>query len=207
MTSLRLLGATLVAGVAGCSLPLIGDRTSPEPPAVQVASADTGAEEPPIVQVRDYWRASVVTVVAWEPTDAAVGLRASVSRRGELVGGGRFGDHRLYLTPLYAQDMGGFSHAAVTPGKPLIYTGAQRDYYACFYGKKCSPALTLGVRVPDSLLRADRDSVVVTFHPRVREPWTITLRRELITAYLEKVDSVRAEFGKGGGSKGRSKVD
>ena len=56
--------------------------------------------------------------------------------------------------------------------------------------------VTVGVRIPDSLLRANRDSLVVTFYPRVQEPWTITLRRDLITAYLNKVDSVVAELRK-----------
>lgn len=56
--------------------------------------------------------------------------------------------------------------------------------------------VTVGVRVPDSLLRANRDSLVVTFFPRVLDPWTITLRRELIAAYLKKVDSVVAELRK-----------
>jgi len=36
----------------------------------------------------------------------------------------------------------------------------------------------------------------VTFFPSTLDPWTITLRRELITAYLQKVDSVVAEMNK-----------
>ena len=56
--------------------------------------------------------------------------------------------------------------------------------------------VTVSVRIPDSLLRANRDSLVVTFFPRTLDPWTITLRRELIAAYLQKVDSVVAEMNK-----------
>jgi hypothetical protein len=194
MKSLRLVCTAFVAGVAGCSLPMIGGGSS----AATSAVTDTAAVAPPIVQVRAFWRSSVISVVAWDPDDAAFGLRTSVSRTGELVGGLRFGDHRLYLTPLYAHDMGGFAHAAVMPGPLLLGTGAQRDPYSCFYGKDCSPMVTVGVRVPDSLLRANRDSLVVTFFPSVLDPWTITLRRALIAAYLNKVDSVVAELRKTG---------
>jgi hypothetical protein len=148
--------------------------------------------------VRAFWRSSVVSIVAWDPDDPAFGLRTSVSRTGELVGGLRFGDHRLYMTPVYAQSNGGFRYAAVTEGDLLLGTGSQTDSYSCYYGNECSPLVTVGVRLPDSLLRANRDSLVVTFYPKVQDPWTITLRRELIAAYLNEVDSVVAELRKKG---------
>lgn len=195
MKSLRFLCTIFLAGVAGCSLPMIGGGSSAATPTVQAVAADAVAIAPPIVQVRAYWRSSVVSVVAWDADDAAFGLRASVSRTGRLVGGLRFGDHRLYITPFYARDMGGFAHAAIMPGgRLLLGTGRQSDPYSCFYGRNCSPMVTVGVRIPDSLLRANRDSLVVTFFPRVLDPWTITLRRELIAAYLARVDSVVAEM-------------
>jgi hypothetical protein len=159
---------------------------------------DNAAVATPVVQVRAFWRSSVVSIVAWDPDDPAFGLRTSVSRTGELVGGLRFGDHRLYMTPVYAHNMGGFKYAAVPVGHLLLETGSQGDPYSCFFGKECSPMVTVGVRVPDSLLRANRDSLVVTFYPQVQEPWTITLRRELIAAYLDEVDSVVAELRKKG---------
>jgi len=193
MKSLSIISMTFVAGVAGCSLPVIGGGPSAATPALHGVAIDPAAVPPPVVQVREFWRSSVISVVAWDVDDAAFGLRASVSRTGELVGGRQFGDHRLYLTPLYARDMGGFKHASVTLGQPLLGEGTQRDSYSCFYGKECSPMVTFGVGIPDSILRANRDSLVVTFFPSVYEPWTITLRRELITAYLNKVDSVRAD--------------
>jgi hypothetical protein len=161
---------------------------------VEGVAPNTAAITQPVVQVREYWRSSVVTVVAWDPDDPAFGLRTSVTRTGDLVGGLRLGDHQLYMTPLYARYMGGFKYAAVPPGQLLLGTGAQRDPYSCFYGKNCSPMVTVGVRVPDSLLRVNRDSLVVTFYPRVQEPWTIMLRQELIAAYLKKVDSVVVEL-------------
>lgn len=192
MKGLRLVCTTLVAGVAGCSLPVIGGGSSAPTPTMHDVATDIAAVPPPVVQVREFWRSSVVSVVAWDADDAAFGLRSSVSRTGELVGGPRFGDHRLYMTPLYAQDMGGFKYASVTLRELLLGAGAQRDPYSCFYGRECSPMVTVGVSLPDSLLRANQDSLVVTFFPTVRKPWTITLRRELIAAYLQKVDSVAA---------------
>lgn len=193
MKSLRFVLAICVAGVTGCALPMFGGGSSYATRTAQ--SLDTDVTAPPIVQVREFWRSATISVVAWDKDEAYFGLRTSVTRNGTLVGGDRFGDHRLYLTPLLVQNMGGFAHAAVMPTKEvLLAVGTQKDSYSCFYGKQCSPMVTLGVRIPDSLLRANRDSLVVTFFPRVREPWTITLRRELITAYLDKVDLVVADM-------------
>jgi hypothetical protein len=187
-----LVFAVFGAGVAGCSLPVIGRGSSAATPTVQEVAADTAAIAPPIVQVRDYWRASIVSVVAWDVDEAAFGLRTSVSRNGTLVGGLRFGDHVLYISPFFARYMGGFVHATGAPGQLLLRTGWRNDPHSCFYGRHCSPMQTVGVRVPDSLLRASRDSLVVTFLPSIQDPWTITLRRELIAAYLTKVDSIVA---------------
>jgi hypothetical protein len=190
MRRLRLFGMTLVAAVAGCSLQLMRGGASSE----YDSATDIAGAPPPIVQVRDFPRSSVVSIVAWDASDPFFGLRTSVSRKGVLVGGRQFGDHRLYMTPFYAHDMGGFKYAAVTSGKQLLSAGSQRDPYSCFYGNDCSPRMTVGVAVPDSLLRANRDSLVVTFFPASLEPWKIAVRRELVTAYLQKVDSLVAEM-------------
>ena len=195
----RLVHVVLLASIAGCALPVVRGRSSSTTYlnyASSTTSTGTAAASPTIVQVRAYQRSALVSVLAWDPNEAAFGLSTSVTRNGELVGGQRFGDHRLYLTPLYAHDMGGFKYAAVSPGHLLRRTGALSDPYACFYGgvKKCSPSVSLGVRIPDSLLRANRDSLVVTFYPSIQEPWTITLRPDLIAPYLKMVDSVVAEM-------------
>ena len=138
-------------------------------------------------------------MVAWDPDDSEFGLRTSITRTGKLLGGLRAGDHSLYMTPYLLRDMGGFAHAAVDPKKgELLSTGGRRDDYACFYGSQCSPLFTVGVRIPDSLLRENRDGMEVTFYPRVQDPWTLYLRRELISAYLAKVDSVVKEMRKSG---------
>jgi hypothetical protein len=193
MNCLRLVCAATLAGVAGCALPMLGGGSSAATSTARAEAADTVAVAPPVVQVRAFRQASLVSVVGWDTDDAAFGLRTSVNRSGVLVGGERFGDHRLYLTPYLVHNMGGFRYASIEPGQLLLRTGTQRDPFACFYGKDCSPLTTIGVRVPDSLLRASHDSLVVTFHPGALEDWTLTLRHELIEAYLAKVDSVVAE--------------
>jgi hypothetical protein len=162
------------------------------------AANDSTTAAPPVVQVRGFSHSAIVSVVAWDSDDAEFGLRASVNRAGVLVGGLRFDDHRLYVTPLLARANGGFKYASDTLGHLLLRTGAVRDVYSCFYADGCSPMTTLGVRLPDSLLRANRDSLVLMFFPNVGEPWTITVRHELIAAYLTKVDSVVAEMRKTG---------
>ncbi|MEO6444859.1 MAG: hypothetical protein ABIZ91_01575 [Gemmatimonadaceae bacterium] len=145
------------------------------------------------MQVRSFAGSSEVAVLAWEREEALIGLRTSVSRTGELIGGRRFGDHELYMTPDYARDMGGFRTATAADGQLLLSTGGHRDTHACYYGNECSPMVTTGVRIPDALLRARGDSLVVTFLPGARQPWTISLRGELIAAYLARVDSVVGE--------------
>jgi hypothetical protein len=187
MKSLKLLCTTLFATLPMMGGTFDGNTTSP----VAMASDDP----PPVVQVRDYWHSAVVTVVAWDPDDSEFGLRTSITRTGKLVGGLRAGDHSLYMTPYLVRDMGGFAHAAVDPKKgELLRTGAGQDDYACFYGSTCSPRFTVGIRVPDSLLRENADGMEVTFFPRVQEPWTLYLRPQLISAYLAKVDSVVKEM-------------
>ena len=183
----------VTVAAAACSSPF-GRHAAPVAPAVQPSTGNDTTPPPPIVQVRDYWRAASVSVLAWDEYDRGFGLRTSIDRRGILHGGLRSGDHRLYVDAVYAWTMGGFTHAAIMPDTLLLSTGGQRDLYACFYNhKQCSPMFTIGVRIADSLLRAHRDSLVVTFVRRNELPWTITLRRDLITAYLRAVDSIVAE--------------
>lgn len=190
-----LLGVALAAAaVAACYPPAGGRPPTLSPVVVRDGVAEPDPLPPPIVQVRKF--PAFVSVVAWDADDAAFGLRTSVNARGVRIDGRRFGDHELYVTPFYANFFGGFTQAAVLPTKWLLRTGINTDVYSCFFGSACSPTVTLGVSVPDSLLRTNRDSLMVTFIPHVYEPWVITLRRELIAEYLTKVDSVVAEMQK-----------
>jgi hypothetical protein len=84
---------------------------------------------------------------------------------------------------------------AAAPPRQFQMTGVSRDAYACYFGK-CSPFETIGVRIPDEFLREIRDSVAVTLYGRGGRELTITVRRDLIDAYLAAVDSVSAELRK-----------
>jgi hypothetical protein len=149
----------------------------------------------PIVQVRDYPHSSEVTIVAWAPTDMDYGLRAMLRRDGALIR-----DHQFYVSTFFGVT---FSQATRVPSRlevvetvapsdrVLKTTGVSRDVYACFYGS-CSPFETRGVRVPDNLLRANRDSLAVRLYGRGGGELVLTLHRDVIDAYLAKVDSVSA---------------
>ena len=187
MKSLRFLCTTLFA-----TLPLMGGSFDGKTTGPVATASD---DPPPIVQVRDYWHSARITVIAWDPDDSEFGLRTSITRTGKLLGGRRAGDHSLYMTPYLLRDMGGFAHAAVDPKKgELLGTGGGQDDYACFYGTQCSPRFTVGVRIPDTLLRENRDGMEVTFYPRVQKPWSLYVRPQLISAYLATVDSVVKEM-------------
>lgn len=174
-----------LALLAACALPPLGRG-----PGQLDTPGDTATR--PIVQVREYTASSLVSVIGWTPDEPAYGLRSYLRRHGgELVGDYRRGDHRLYLSTTLVRSMGGIDHARV-PGKGLTLAGGARDDHACFYGDRCSPVQTVWIAIPDSVLRLDRDSLVVTFHPRAAHDWSITLHRDLIDSYLRAVDSVAA---------------
>ena len=190
MKSVRILLLATVASAA-CSVPFAGGGSSAESSTTSVAAADSIPPRP-VVQAREYAQSAVINVLGWDANDAAIGLSTAVTRSGELSGGRQRGDHRLYMTPLVVEEMGGFKYASIDFRHQLLPTPTERDAYACFYGRDCSPTVTLGVRVPDSLLRANKDSLVVTFFPTVLRPWKVLVPREVVNAYLKKVDSVVA---------------
>ncbi|MGH7602358.1 MAG: hypothetical protein ACRENK_00015 [Gemmatimonadaceae bacterium] len=160
--------------------------------------------EPPIIQVREYWGSPIVSIVGWAPDESAYGLRASLALDGSLIR-----DHRLYVNPYYIgyppsldqrllaisqrsrQPQRGLVRTVIPPRELLESTRLLRDDYACF-GGSCSPFERFEVRVPDALLRANRDSVAIQVYDGAREELIITIRRDLIDPYLRTVDSVTA---------------
>lgn len=147
-----------------------------------------------IVQVRDLPNAPFITIVAWAPGQGDYGLRTRIGRNGEHLGHARKGEHRLYVDSKFAENQGGFAHASVN-GKVLRAHGAERDMDACKFGE-CSPQSTVGVGVSDEILRENKDKFVVRFRPRGERPWEVTVRADLIEAYLAAVDSVSASLKK-----------
>jgi len=192
----RVRGVAALLTLAGCSVVFL--RNPVTPGEVRVATAVAGDSEwAPVVQVRTYPYASSVSIVGWSPDDDDVGLRASLRRDGTPYGNYKVGDHQLYVSAILVQNMGGFIHASVVPGRYLPRAARLRDYDACRYGKECSPQSTVGLSMSDSILRAAPDSLVVRFQRTVGEDWTVTLRHDLIVAYLGVVDSVSGRLKKG----------
>lgn len=179
--------AVSLAGVVACAPPIILGTASTATDAVAPLPTNTtgGAPEPPTIEVRYFPFSPTVSVVGWTATDAGYGLRAWLRRDGSLVR-----DHRLYVSTYYVPQMRSF-HLAAVPPRALKMTGTSRDIYACYFGR-CSPFETLGVRIPDELLRANRDSVAVRFYGRGGRELVVTVRRDLIDAYLSSVDSISA---------------
>lgn len=176
-----LISAASLAGFVACAPPLIL-RTASTPPPTDTVGA---APERVTVEVRYFPFSPTVAVVAWAPAEAAYGLRAWIRRDGSLIR-----DHRLYVSTYYEPAVRAFPQAVV-PSKPLLVTGISHDIYACYFGDSCSPPETFGARVPDEVLRG-RDSVAVKFYGRGGRELVVTIRRDLIDAYVAAVDSVSA---------------
>jgi hypothetical protein len=168
------------AGLIGCAPSIL-----PVTP-----SAATRIEVPPpqpaTIEVRYYAHSPTVTIVGWDPAETAFGLRAWLRGDGSLIR-----DHRLYVSTYYTPARPAFTRA-VTPDRPLELTGIARDVYSCAGGSPCSPPETFGAFIPDALLRSHRDSLAVTFYNGRGRELLITLHRDLIEAYLGRLDSVVA---------------
>lgn len=180
--------AASFAGFVGCAPPIVLDAAAITASATDTVSAP---DEAPTVELRYFSYSPTVAVVAWPGETAGYGLRSSVRRDGSLVR-----DHRLYVGTLYEPWVREL-RIATAPPRQFRILGVSRDTYACYWGK-CSPFETLGVRIPDEFLRASRDSVDVTLYGWGGRELTITLRRDLIDAYLAAVDSVTAALRKRG---------
>jgi hypothetical protein len=151
---------------------------------------------PAIVQVRDLPNAPIISIVAWDPDDANVGLRTRLGRDGKDLGDARGGEHRLYLDSTLVDAHGGFAHAVAQDGKLLRNVATARDVDACRFGNVCSPRETVGLGVPDEWLRQHRDGIVVTLRPRTGQNWTVSIDGGVVDAYLKTIDSVSASLKK-----------
>ena len=200
----RLILAVVLAGSVACAPPIhlnVGPsraRVAGLPAAGTVDGNGTAATDTPTVVVRYYSFSPTVAVVAWDADEGAYGLRATVRRDGSLVR-----DHQFFVSTYYFVDLRSFARAnwhAFTRGmelaRPLIFTGFSRDVHHCEGDSHCSAYETLSARIPDEFLRASRDSVVVKIRSRGGREEIITLHREMIDAYLEKVASVSAALRK-----------
>jgi len=190
MKNASLAFGTALVALTGCApsiLPVTASTaTRIEVPARTSPRDSTSFPQPATIEVRYYAYSPTVTIVGWDPAETAYGLRAWLRRDGSLIRA-----HRLYVSSYYTPARPAFTRA-VTPSRPLELTGISRDLHSCVGGKPCSPPETFGALIPDELLRSSRDSLAVTFYGRGTRELLITLHRDLIDAYLGRVDSVVA---------------
>jgi hypothetical protein len=187
-----LVAGAFIAALTACSSALQLDVARSEttaPPRDTILAAEQ--PESTTVEVRAFPYSPTVSVVGWSVEDAGYGLQASLRRDGSIVR-----DHRFFVSTYYTPWVRTIRLAAMSPiGLEML--GISRDSYACYFGK-CSPPQSLGVRIPDEMLRANRDSAAVTFYGRDGRVMVLPIRRELIDAYLAKVDSVSSALRKRG---------
>ena len=153
--------------------------------ALALAARPSAGHEAPqggaVIQIRDFDKASIVEIVAWNAAEPQFGLRTFVKRNGTPD---RY--HRLWVNNAYPA----ITDAAKAQGlnRPLPVSAA-RDDQNCLNGK-CAPNATVGARVPDDALRKATDPVEVKFFTNSGAEIAFTARRPLVTAYLAAVDSV-----------------
>jgi hypothetical protein len=207
--------AAALAGFTACALPVMGRLGSATRSDFATSpAADLGPStdvQPPIVEVREFPHSSIVSVVGWSPDESDFGLHARL-RRGD---GSLIRDHRFYVSTYYmgnvpASDPRVYTKPVVL-GKPtrlhgvvetvipadqlLEATGITHDDRACYYDvHTCTPFETFDVRVPDEMLRANRDSIAIRLYGRGGTEMIVTVRRDIIDPYLAKVDSVSASL-------------
>jgi hypothetical protein len=181
-----------LAGLLGCAAHTVGPPASEADTPTTTADAladDVLADEPPIVRIWQYRASPDVTVVAWNPTASAYGLRGMLRRSdGTLTGGYRRGDHVLYVQLDHFRHAGYEGPAMVTEGVPLVRWVAREDTRACLDGPPCSPMSFVAFSIPDATLRENRDSLVVWFTGGYQR--TLTVGPDLLDAYLSTVDSL-----------------
>lgn len=120
----------------------------------------------------------------------------SVSERGAthflrsfVLSGRSPTSHQFYVIDRYGGDWK-FWRRAAAPGYPLEFTEISRDVGSCRNG--CTLTESFAAEIPDSLLRASRDSLAVKFYAKSGDQMVLVLRPVQIAAQLAAVDSVVA---------------
>jgi hypothetical protein len=147
--------------------------------------ADVATAEVPVVQLRSFPFSPDVYVVAWGAGGSGWGLRSTIRHDGSLIR-----DHTIYVSTLYDP---GVSRVwkAVLDGNLLLLQGVGRDRLQC-WDDVCTPTSYFVARIREDRLRASRDDLSVRFHGDDDRQFTIHIAPEVVDAYLQAVDSVRA---------------
>lgn len=182
--TLSVVAALTVAGACAGRVPVATASESRE--AESLFDEPTDTTQTPAVVVRDYWRSPTASVVAWDEEQPVYGIRGEIRLDGTLVH-----DHQFYISTYHFPNWGSFTKLTAWD-RQLEREGMVADIHSCEGDKGCSPYRSFRFRLPDSLLRASRDGVVLTFVGNGRPDVDIVLHRELITTYLDTFDSTAA---------------
>ncbi len=174
----------LIAGGCFRRQPVEGAVASKEYDALFEEPTDTTHTS--AVVVRDYWRSPVASVVAFEEEQRAYGIRGEVRLDGTLVH-----DHQFYISTYHFPNWASFAKLTAW-NRNLESEGLAADVHSCVGNKGCTPYRSLRFRLPDSLLRASREGITLTFVGVGRPDVDILLRRDLIASYLDSLDAVSA---------------
>jgi hypothetical protein len=155
------------------------------PGAQAPAPADVAVPATPVVQLRSFPWSPDVYVVAWEAEDSGWGLRSTIRHDGSLVR-----DHTIYVSTLYHPGVSRV-RKAVLDGNLLLMQGVGRDRLAC-WDDVCTPSSYFVARIREDRLRASRDDLSVYFLGDEDRQFTLHIAPEVVDAYLQAVDSVRA---------------
>jgi hypothetical protein len=174
------LYGAVMAMVAGCAPSPVRAPVAQVPTPIDVATA-----EPPLVQLRSFPFSPVVYIMAWGAGDSGWGLRSMVRHDGSLIR-----DHTIYVSTLYHP---GVSRVwkAVLDGDLLLLQGIGRERLPCS-DDVCTPSSYFSARISEDRLRASRDDLSVRFHGDEDRQFTIHIAPEVVDAYLQAVDSIRA---------------
>ncbi|MEO5590441.1 MAG: hypothetical protein ABIS03_12700 [Gemmatimonadaceae bacterium] len=185
----------IILGIAGCA------HRGPGASGDGIAAANSAATDAkaPIVRVYNQPGLATVAVVAWLPDDPDVGLYGVLRRDGSLYRDSHYLSLGYTRSPLLDVTNTGqkqYFETIVPVGKLLENANAPTGYRLCDDGPPCFEASRYSARLPDDLLRTNRDSVAVRFF-RPGSEVIATIRRDVIDAYLASADSVsRALKGK-----------
>ncbi len=147
--------------------------------------------QPVVVQVREYEGSTTANVVAWSSRRPNWGLRTAVRKNGSLER-----DHYVFVNTIFLglKSSPRFVKMLEPRVRNLETTIVSNDVHSCYRSDLCSPRSYLAARVPDRLLQARPDSIVLVL-PSERDASgqvTIRITTNVITPYVATVDSLVA---------------
>jgi len=148
---------------------------------IALAAWTPSRREAPTVRIRDF---SAETIVAGWAGQPLFGLRTAVPRGSSPV---RY--HQFWLSASYIVGSAQISKAAAG-SRQFPMGGPTADNNNCFADGTCTPNRYYSASVRDDFLRKQKENLAVMFYLDNGTDFTLTVKKDLIDAYLAIVDSV-----------------